>query len=166
MKKKILIAIPCILIIIILVILVVKKINFNKNSKDDNSKTNNGNLEEEKVYDGYVNYEYLENAEIKDGVKYNTSKKIKEDHIAGNYKFSDMKIYSNDCCSVLEFNVSNNVDKNINQHVNIEFYNNKKETIYVLELRIKQENIKTGVIKTEIPDDIINAYDYKLFGLD
>ena len=96
------------------------------------------------------------------------SKEVKKEHNYEKYSFDNMKIYSNEGTSALEFtitNISNNA-KAESYTVFIDFKDKNGDLIYSLNYVIP--DLKVGKTKkekiTEIPLDIINAYDYVVQG--
>ena len=117
---------------------------------------------------GFIEMDKLENAKVKNNKKYNISKEVKKEHNYEKYSFDNMKIYSNEGTSALEFtitNISNNA-KAESYTVFIDFKDKNGDLIYSLNYVIP--DLKVGKTKkekiTEIPLDIINAYDYVVQG--
>lgn len=159
MKKYIKISIVVVIIIIILVSIVLFYF------KDQNKKI----ISEVKYnYDGYIDLDNIDNVKIIDGQKYNNSEKISEDHIYKNYKVSNMKIYSKDGMSYLEFDFTNLsfASEYSEQYIIVSFYDNEGKDFYGVNYIIPELNIDE--MKREsiiLPYDITNAKDYNFIGL-
>lgn len=154
-KKKIIIT-----IIIVVILLVGGTIVYLLTRGDNNKNTITSN--------GFIEMDKLENAKVKNNKKYNISKEVKKEHNYEKYSFDNMKIYSNEGTSALEFtitNISNNA-KAESYTVFIDFKDKNGDLIYSLNYVIP--DLKVGKTKkekiTEIPLDIINAYDYVVQG--
>lgn len=154
-KKKIIIT-----IIIVVILLVGGTIVYLLTRGDNNKNTITSN--------GFIEMDKLENAKVKNNKKYNISKEVKKEHNYEKYSFDNMKIYSNEGTSALEFtitNISNNA-KAESYTVFIDFKDKNGDLIYSLNYVIP--DLKVGKTKkekiTEIPLDIINAYDYAVQG--
>lgn len=154
-KKKIIIT-----IIIVVILLVGGTLLYLLTRGDNNKNTITSN--------GFIEMDKLENAKVKNNKKYNISKEVKKEHNYEKYSFDNMKIYSNEGTSALEFtitNISNNA-KAESYTVFIDFKDKNGDLIYSLNYVIP--DLKVGKTKkekiTEIPLDIINAYDYAVQG--
>lgn len=154
-KKKIIIT-----IIIVVILLVGGTLLYLLTRGDNNKNTITSN--------GFIEMDKLENAKVKNNKKYNISKEVKKEHNYEKYSFDNMKIYSNEGTSALEFtitNISNNA-KAESYTVFIDFKDKNGDLIYSLNYVIP--DLKVGKTKkekiTEIPLDIINAYDYVVQG--
>ena len=153
-KKKIIIT------IIVVILLVGGTLLYLLTRGDNNKNTITSN--------GFIEMDKLENAKVKNNKKYNISKEVKKEHNYEKYSFDNMKIYSNEGTSALEFtitNISNNA-KAESYTVFIDFKDKNGDLIYSLNYVIP--DLKVGKTKkekiTEIPLDIINAYDYVVQG--
>ena len=154
-KKKIIIT-----IIIVVILLVGGTLLYLLTRGDNNKNTITSN--------GFIEMDKLENAKVKNNKKYNISKEVKKEHNYEKYSFDNMKIYSNEGTSALEFtitNISNNA-KAESYTVFIDFKDKNGDLIYSLNYVIP--DLKVGKTKKEkitpIPLDIINAYDYVVQG--
>lgn len=119
-------------------------------------------------YDGYIDLDNIDNVKIIDNQKYNNSEKISEDHIYKNYQVSNMKIYSKDGMSYLEFNFKNLSFESeyLERYILISFYDSDGDDFYDANYIIP--NLCVGETKNEtiiLPYDITNAYDYLFVGL-
>lgn len=129
-----------------------------KNQKQETKITNNG----------YIEMNNLENAKIKKNKKYNISKEIKKEHNYEKYSFDNMKIYSNNGTSTIEFTITNLSGSDISEGyiIFIEFKDKQGELIYLYNYEVS--NLKKGASKKEkieeIPIDITNSYDYIVSG--
>lgn len=154
-KKKIIIT-----IIIVVILLVGGTIAYLLTRRDNNQNTT--------ISNGFIEMDKLENAKVKNNKKYNISKAVKKEHNYEKYSFDNMKIYSNEGTSALEFTITNisNDAKAESYTVFIDFLDKNGDLIYSLNYVIP--NLKVGESKkekiTEIPLDIINAYDYAVQG--
>lgn len=154
-KKKIIIT-----IIIVVILLVGGTIVYLLTRGDNNKNTITSN--------GFIEMDKLENAKVKNNKKYNISKEVKKEHNYEKYSFDNMKIYSNEGTSALEFTITNisNDAKAESYTVFIDFKDKNGDLIYSLNYVIP--DLKVGKTKkekiTEIPLDIINAYDYVVQG--
>ena len=154
-KKKIIIT-----IIIVVILLVGGTIAYLLTRGDNNQNTT--------ISNGLIEMDKLENAKVKNNKKYNISKEVKKEHNYEKYSFDNMKIYSNEGTSALEFTITNisNDAKAESYTVFIDFQDKNGDLIYSLNYVIP--NLKVGETKkekiTEIPLDIINAYDYVVQG--
>lgn len=154
-KKKIIIT-----IIIVVILLVGGTLLYLLTRGDNNKNTITSN--------GFIEMDKLENAKVKNNKKYNISKEVKKEHNYEKYSFDNMKIYSNEGTSALEFTVTNisNDAKAESYTVFIDFKDKNGDLIYSLNYVIP--DLKVGKTKkekiTEIPLDIINAYDYVVQG--
>ncbi len=154
-KKKIIIT-----IIIVVILLVGGTLLYLLTRGDNNKNTITSN--------GFIEMDKLENAKVKNNKKYNISKEVKKEHNYEKYSFDNMKIYSNEGTSALEFTITNisNDAKAESYTVFIDFKDKNGDLIYSLNYVIP--DLKVGKTKkekiTEIPLDIINAYDYAVQG--
>ncbi len=154
-KKKIIIT-----IIIVVILLVGGTLLYLLTRGDNNKNTITSN--------GFIEMDKLENAKVKNNKKYNISKEVKKEHNYEKYSFDNMKIYSNEGTSALEFTITNisNDAKAESYTVFIDFKDKNGDLIYSLNYVIP--DLKVGKTKkekiTEIPLDIINAYDYVVQG--
>ena len=154
-KKKIIIT-----IIIVVILLVGGTLLYLLTRGDNNKNTITSN--------GFIEMDKLENAKVKNNKKYNISKEVKKEHNYEKYSFDNMKIYSNEGTSALEFTITNisNDAKAESYTVFIDFKDKNGDLIYSLNYVIPE--LKVGKTKkqkiTEIPLDIINAYDYVVQG--
>lgn len=154
-KKKIIIT-----IIIEVILLVGGTLLYLLTRGDNNKNTITSN--------GFIEMDKLENAKVKNNKKYNISKEVKKEHNYEKYSFDNMKIYSNEGTSALEFTITNisNDAKAESYTVFIDFKDKNGDLIYSLNYVIP--DLKVGKTKkekiTEIPLDIINAYDYVVQG--
>ncbi len=154
-KKKIIIT-----IIIVVILLVGGTLLYLLTRGDNNKNTITSN--------GFIEMDNLENAKVKNNKKYNISKEVKKEHNYEKYSFDNMKIYSNEGTSALEFTITNisNDAKAESYTVFIDFKDKNGDLIYSLNYVIP--DLKVGKTKkekiTEIPLDIINAYDYVVQG--
>lgn len=154
-KKKIIIT-----IIIVVILLVGGTLLYPLTRGDNNKNTITSN--------GFIEMDKLENAKVKNNKKYNISKEVKKEHNYEKYSFDNMKIYSNEGTSALEFTITNisNDAKAESYTVFIDFKDKNGDLIYSLNYVIP--DLKVGKTKkekiTEIPLDIINAYDYVVQG--
>ncbi len=154
-KKKIIIT-----IIIVVILLVGGTLLCLLTRGDNNKNTITSN--------GFIEMDKLENAKVKNNKKYNISKEVKKEHNYEKYSFDNMKIYSNEGTSALEFTITNisNDAKAESYTVFIDFKDKNGDLIYSLNYVIP--DLKVGKTKkekiTEIPLDIINAYDYVVQG--
>lgn len=154
-KKKIIIT-----IIIVVILLVGGTLLYLLTRGDNNKNTITSN--------GFIEMDKLENAKVKNNKKYNVSKEVKKEHNYEKYSFDNMKIYSNEGTSALEFTITNisNDAKAESYTVFIDFKDKNGDLIYSLNYVIP--DLKVGKTKkekiTEIPLDIINAYDYVVQG--
>ena len=154
-KKKIIIT-----IIIVVILLVGGTLLYLLTRGDNNKNTITSN--------GFIELDKLENAKVKNNKKYNISKEVKKEHNYEKYSFDNMKIYSNEGTSALEFTITNisNDAKAESYTVFIDFKDKNGDLIYSLNYVIP--DLKVGKTKkekiTEIPLDIINAYDYVVQG--
>ena len=154
-KKKIIIT-----IIIVVILLVGGTLLYLLTRGDNNKNTITSN--------GFIEMDKLENAKVKNNKKYNISKEVKKEHNYEKYSFDNMKIYSNEGTSALEFTITNisNDAKAESYTVFIDFLDKNGDLIYSLNYVIP--DLKVGKTKkekiTEIPLDIINAYDYVVQG--
>ena len=154
-KKKIIIT-----IIIVVILLVGGTLLYLLTRGDNNKNTITSN--------GFIEMDKLENAKVKNNKKYNISKEVKKEHNYEKYSFDNMKIYSNEGTSALEFTITNisNDAKAESYTVFIDFKDKNGDLIYSLNYVIP--DLKVGKTKkekiTEIPLDIINAYDYLVQG--
>lgn len=154
-KKKIIIT-----IIIVVILLVGGTLLYLLTRGDNNKNTITSN--------GFIEMDKLENAKVKNNKKYNISKEVKKEHNYEKYSFNNMKIYSNEGTSALEFTITNisNDAKAESYTVFIDFKDKNGDLIYSLNYVIP--DLKVGKTKkekiTEIPLDIINAYDYVVQG--
>jgi hypothetical protein len=157
MKKKYILSIVVVIILCIIIFLIGWY-----NNKYQNSKLNDDNIIEDA---GFVDYDKLNNAELRDGIKYNTSDKIKEKHSFENFTFSNLELYSKNGYSYVEFNVEYNKNSKFEEyHLGFSFYDENNELIYMAAFKVNNKDIKEGTINFEIPLDIINAYDYTIDG--
>lgn len=130
--------------------------------------TRGGNNKNTITSSGFIEMDKLENAKVKNNKKYNISKEVKKEHNYEKYSFDNMKIYSNEGTSALEFTITNisNDAKAESYTVFIDFKDKNGDLIYSLNYVIP--DLKVGKTKkekiTEIPLDIINAYDYVVQG--
>ena len=154
-KKKIIIT-----ILIVVILLVGGTLLYLLTRGDNNKNTITSN--------GFIEMDKLENAKVKNNKKYNISKEVKKEHNYEKYSFDNMKIYSNEGTSALEFTITNisNDAKAESYTVFIDFKDKNGDLIYSLNYVIP--DLKVGKTKkekiTEIPLDIINAYDYVVQG--
>ena len=156
MKKIISRVLLIIMLILVTVLIIVFVLKHNKNKSLQ--------YDENLPRDGMIELYNLENAKVKNGVKYNTSSKIKEVHTYKNFVISNMKLYSEEGQSIIEFNVENKVDKDIDKReLTFKFYRNKEHDImYAIGYDVKKEDLEKGKIRIEYIEDVINAYDYEV----
>lgn len=160
MKKKKLIIIGASIILVLALLIVIFVLSSKKVKLDE--------IPEEERYDGFIDLMNLENSKVKDNVKYNTSKKLKSEHKYELYSFSDAKLYSKDGGSYFEFIITNLAyDREaICYNVHIRFLDSEGNIIHRASFDIP--NIKIGesekIVIDEIALDIVNAYDYEVYG--
>lgn len=154
-KKKIIIT-----IIIVVILLVGGTLLYLLTRGDNNKNTITSN--------GFIEMDKLENAKVKNNKKYNISKEVKKEHNYEKYSFDNMKIYSNEGTSALEFTITNisNDAKAESYTVFIDFKDKNGDLIYSLNYVIPDLKVRETKKEkiTEIPLDIINAYDYVVQG--
>lgn len=161
MKKKLFLILSLIFIFLIVIFFFILK-----NSKKEN---NDVDIDIKKVLSsGYIDMNKTENVIIKDGNKYNISKKLSEDHVYKNYKITNISIYTKDGMSCLEFDITNlSFDSDyVEYSANIDFYNNDNIIYYGGGYMVP--DIKVNETKHEsfnIPYDISNTYNIEFIGL-
>lgn len=165
-NKKNILLIGTIITIIILSIII--SYIFNKTSNNNDNKIDEDIVvEEDYVIDYIVDITNTENAKIKDGVKYNTSKEVVKEHKYTQLKTDDMKIKcSGDICN-LDLTIENIAFKEDIQNYIIFFnFMDKKGKVYQT-VHYTLPNIKMGEsykVNFDIPFDVGNAYDYNITG--
>ena len=110
----------------------------------------------------YINYNNLNNSKYENNIKYNTSEKMKEEQKFKTFIFNDMKLYSEEGYSKVEFNISCKRNCNDAYRLSIDFYDEENKIIYSAITTIDKNDVKNGRKELKIPDDIINAYYYKI----
>ena len=123
---------------------------------------------DEHVDSFYIDWDNKKNVEFKDGNKCNNSEKIANDHIYKQFKFVDMKIYTDNGLCNVDFKVVNLDYKNDIQDygVFIKFLDNNSNIIYVY-YYIVPNDLKINETKEEsfsLNVDVSNAYDYSVGG--
>lgn len=157
------------IIILILLITLTCLLTFIKYFSNTTTPTtpNEPSTTEEKTYYSYVDLNNLENVEIIDQNKYNTSKKVKEVHEYEKYKFSNMKIYTQNNRCHLEFSITNlNNTYDTQNNIFIKFTDKENNIIHFMEYSLPELNVGETTTETiEITIDVSNAYDYYVYGL-
>lgn len=166
-KKVIIIAIVAILLICTIVICVMlipknNDINSNKNISIEEEMINN--VEKGQERHETIQKDNLENAELINGEKHNTSEKLLEERTWNNLLIKDIKLYSENGNTVFQANVVNQTDKDIEDQVIEVMFKNSDGTIYGRTKGyigdIQPGNTKQLYITTS--NDFVNAYDFEI----
>lgn len=160
MKKGRINALTVIIIMIALIavtVIIISIANGNKNKQEDDLKQNTETLEPTRPTIEGSEYVSEEN-----GLKTNTSSKLKEDKTYGTYKFTNIRLQTDANGSVLLADVTTTAsEKQEGKDITIKFVNQNGEEIITIGAYIGQ--IKPGETKTfrtETTTDITNVYDF------
>lgn len=159
-RKYIIIIIAIILIIAVVAICINIK-NKNKNTNNENEQINN---QEEQNPVSLIDMNNTENAEIKEGVKENNSKKLVENKQYEKLQITDIKLKAENGMSNFTATVKNNTGKDYaGGLITIKFIN--KDGSPYAELSAYMPDIKNGgtnTIDASTTADIANAYDFTI----
>lgn len=150
-KREInLIALIFILIVVVLIVVVGIKIINHKNNKEIDE---NGQNNDEK----YVTV-------LEDGVKLNTSKKVKETKKISNLELKDTQVtYKNGVTNLLATVENKSKNKLEMQEVEIELLNENKDVVYTMKGIIEElEPEESKKFSSSITADFSNVYDFRI----
>lgn len=158
-KKKIIYILLSVILLSLFII--VSVIFFNKDNASDK-------VENEYADSFYIDWDNKENVEFKDGNKFNNSKKIEEDHVYNQFRFVDMKIYTDNGLCNVDFKIVNvSYNNNIQDYgIFIKFLAKDGNIIYVYYYNVP-DNFEINEVKEDsftIDVDVSNSYDYAVSG--
>lgn len=158
-KKKIIYILLSVILLSLFII--VSVIFFNKDNASDK-------VENEYADSFYIDWDNKENVEFKDGNKFNNSKKIEEDHVYNQFRFVDMKIYTDNGLCNVDFKIVNvSYNNNIQDYgIFIKFLDKDGNIIYVYYYNVP-DNFEINEVKEDsftIDVDVSNSYDYAVSG--
>ena len=158
-RKKIVLIV--VVIVIIIAIVIATKTRKNNNKKHPQVYNDSGMLQ----FESEIDMSDTSNSEIReDGMKINTSEKIKNGIEFNDVLIKDITIESTGDMAVFNASVENNLEKDLEECIiYLIFLDNKgKEIAKVETLFPNIPNGETGYISATTPKDIATAYDIKV----
>lgn len=161
-RKKRNVRLIWIILIIIVAVGVIVTINLSNNKKNtkpaqQQSQVENGQQEEEKPVEKYVQV-------LEDGTKLNISEKIKQTKKVGDLEISNIQItYQNGVTNILATVTNTSSKKSELQNVSIVLSDDEGNTIYTLRGVLEEtEPNGTSQLNTSITADFANSYDFTI----
>lgn len=153
-----------VIIIAIILIIAIGAILINIKNKNSNNKNEQSNTQDETNTTSLIDMNNTENAEIKENIKENNSKKLLEDKQYEKLQITDIRLKAENGMSNFTATVKNNTGKDYaGGLIKIKFIN--KDGSSYAELGAYMPDIKNGgtnTIDASTTADIANAYDFTI----